>query len=159
TSICLAPMYLAEPYLRSAGFTDVQYIHFDSGLVAQALATNQLDFGMIFSGPLIDWLDNQQPVLILGGVHIGCFELFCYDPVHTILDLKGKSVAVQALGGPDHVFLASMAAYVGLDPNKDINWVPRLQNDAKQLFIDGKVDAFLAFPPIAQELHDDKIGQ
>ena len=43
--------------------------------------------------------------------------------IRAIRDLKGKSVGVPAMGSGHHVFLASMAAYVGLDPRKDINWV------------------------------------
>ena len=38
--------------------------------------------------------------------------------IRTIADLKGKSVGVQALGSSQHVFLASMATYVGLDPGE-----------------------------------------
>jgi len=37
--------------------------------------------------------------------------------------LKGKSVGVQGLGSSQHVFTAALAAYVGLDPAKDIHSV------------------------------------
>lgn len=59
--------------------------------------------------------------MILSGVHIGCFELVETDRVRSIRDLQGKTVAIPGLGETPHVFLASMAAYVGLDPRKDIN--------------------------------------
>jgi NitT/TauT family transport system substrate-binding protein len=65
-------------------------------------------------------VDAGDPIVMLAGVHVGCFELFGTDRVHTIRDLQGKTVAVQGLGSSQHVFLASMAAYVGLDPRKDI---------------------------------------
>jgi pyruvate dehydrogenase E1 component len=38
-------------------------------------------------------------------------------------DFKGKTVAVPALGSSQHAYIASMAAYVGVDPRKDVNWV------------------------------------
>lgn len=55
--------------------------------------------------------------------------------------------------------LASMAAYVGVDPRKDIRWSVRLPPSGKQLYIDGKVDAYLGFPPETQELRARGIGR
>jgi NitT/TauT family transport system substrate-binding protein len=52
-----------------------------------------------------------------------------------------------------------MAAYVGLDPHRDIDWVTDEAVPVKQLFIDGKIDAFLAGPPEAQEMRARKIGR
>jgi NitT/TauT family transport system substrate-binding protein len=50
-------------------------------------------------------------------------------------------------------------AYVGLDPDKDINyaWVP--MGEAKKLFAEGKLDGFISFPPAAQELRSKNIGR
>ncbi len=95
---------------------------------------------------------------MLAGVHAGCFELFGTDRVRAIRDLKGKTVGVQALGSSQHVFLASMAAYVGLDPQKDISWVEHPSAESIRLLAAGKIDAFLAFPPEPQELRAKKIG-
>jgi NitT/TauT family transport system substrate-binding protein len=67
-------------------------------------------------------------------------------------------VGVQGLGVQQHVFLASMAAYVGLDPLKDIDWVMSPSVAPMELFADGKIDAFLGFPPEPQELRSRKIG-
>ncbi len=50
-----------------------------------------------------------------------------------------------------------MAAHVGLDPRKDINWVT--SPNAMALFVEGKVDAFVGFPPQPQELRARKIGR
>lgn len=49
--------------------------------------------------------------------------------------------------------LSSMAGYVGLDPNRDIDWIviPSAQG-AMERFATGKVDAFLGFPPEPQAL-------
>jgi NitT/TauT family transport system substrate-binding protein len=51
-----------------------------------------------------------------------------------------------------------MATQVGLDPNRDINWVTYPPAEAKQLLAEGKIDAFLGFPPDPQELRARKIG-
>jgi NitT/TauT family transport system substrate-binding protein len=51
-----------------------------------------------------------------------------------------------------------MVTHVGLDPQKDIKWVTRPSAEVLRLFTEGKVDAFLGFPPEPQELRARKIG-
>ena len=78
---------------------------------------------MAFVGPFIVQVDANLPIVMLGGIHVGCYELFGTQRVSAIRDLKGKTVAVPSLGSPHHTFVASMAAHVGIDPSKDINFV------------------------------------
>ena len=111
-----------------------------------------------FSGPIITSLDAGKPITVLAGIHIGCFKLFGREDMNEIADLKGKTVAISALGSPEHSFLSSMLTYVGLNPNTDINWITLATPEAQQRFADGKIDAFLGFPPVAQELEAKKIG-
>jgi NitT/TauT family transport system substrate-binding protein len=156
-AICLAPQYLAEDILKNEGFTDVQYVKGSLGPLT-AVANADVDMSITFSGPLIIQVDKGDPITILAGIHAGCFELFGTDQIQAIGDLKGKTVAVLQLGSSQHVFLASMLAYVGLDPRKDINWVTHPSEESIQLLADGKIDAYMAFPPEPQELRAKKIG-
>ena len=159
-SLCLAPQYVAEELLRAEGFTEVQYVtHEQSGGLYEGLTSGMADIGNDFAPMLIMHLDAGDPITILGGIHVGCFELFGTERVRSIRDLKGKSVAVGGLGFPPHVFLASMVAYVGLDPGKDINWVVHPPAEAMQLLAERKIDALIAFPPGPQELRAKQIGQ
>jgi NitT/TauT family transport system substrate-binding protein len=52
-----------------------------------------------------------------------------------------------------------VASYVGLDPRRDISWVTLSREDAKRHLAEGKVDAFLGFPPDPQELRAKRIGR
>jgi NitT/TauT family transport system substrate-binding protein len=52
-----------------------------------------------------------------------------------------------------------MAANVGIDPAKDINWVVSPSVAPMALFADGKIDAFLGFPPEPQQLRARKVGR
>jgi NitT/TauT family transport system substrate-binding protein len=158
TVLCIAPQYVAEAALKSEGFTDVQYVKMSTGLIVKSLVSGDIDMSMHFSAPSIIQIDAGMPIIFLAGVHVGCWKLFGSDQIQTIANLKGKTVAIAELGGSEHVFLSSIAGYVGLDPNKDINWITHPVKESKQLFADGKIDAFLAFPPLAQELQDKKIG-
>jgi NitT/TauT family transport system substrate-binding protein len=96
--------------------------------------------------------------VLLAGVHVGCFELFGTDRVRTISDLKGKTVAMPELGTAHHVFLASMASYVGLNPDRDINFVTQPPTESIKLLAEKKIDALMGFPPVPQELRAKKIG-
>lgn len=158
TVLCIAPQYVAEEALKSEGFTDVQYVKTTTGVLSTALASGDIDISMHFSAPSIIQIDSGLPIVFLAGVHVGCFKLFGTDQVQTVTDLKGKTVAITELGGSEHVFLSSIAAYVGLDPNKDIQWITHPVKESKQLFADDKIDALLAFPPLAQELQNKKVG-
>jgi NitT/TauT family transport system substrate-binding protein len=111
-----------------------------------------------FSAPLLIPIDAGDQIVILGGVHVGCFELFGNERIRTIVDLKGKKVGVPDLGTSPHVFVSTIASHVGLDPAKDINWITSPSISPLELFADGKIDAWLGFPPEPQELRARKIG-
>jgi NitT/TauT family transport system substrate-binding protein len=160
SGVCIAPQFVAEELLKAEGFTDVQYLRAESSgsLPNPLLASGEIDINTQFSAPSIIRVEAGDPVVFLGGMHVGCFELFGTEQVRTIRDLKGKRVAITALGSAPHVFLASIAAYVGLDPSRDINFVTYPAAQSMQLLAGGKIDALLNFPPIPQELREKKIG-
>jgi NitT/TauT family transport system substrate-binding protein len=156
---CQAPMYVAEELLRGEGFTDVQYVEAADTVEAyKTLAAGDVDLGMGFAAPLIIHVDAGDALVFLAGGHVGCFELFGSDRVRAIRDLKGKTVAVPGLGSTQHIFLASIVAYIGLDPRQDIAWVTHPPAEAMQRLAEGTIDAFLGFPPQPQELRAKQIG-
>jgi NitT/TauT family transport system substrate-binding protein len=153
-SICLAPGQIAEELLRAEGFTDVRYLEIES------VAGGEIDFAFQTAAWVVAQVDAGEPVTALAGVHSGCYELFAHEPLRTISDLKGRKVGIpQVPGSSGHLLLASMAAYVGLDPHKDIDWVSNATGDFLEPFAEGKVDAFLGFPPEPQELRARGIGR
>jgi NitT/TauT family transport system substrate-binding protein len=159
SGICVAPIYIAEELLRAEGFAEISYVAVPGGVASAQMATRGgADFLLTFAAPLLIPMDAGEPLTVIAGAHVGCFELFANDSVHRIADLKGKSVGVQAIGSSQHVFVASMATYVGLDPNKDIDWVTSTSVKPKELFAAGKIDAFLGFPPEPQEMRARNIG-
>jgi NitT/TauT family transport system substrate-binding protein len=157
-SICVAPQYIVTELLKAEGFSDIKYVKMTLAGLSKALASGEVDVSLNFVAPLVINLDAGDPITLLGGVHVGCFELFGTDRVRVIRDLKGKTVAVVELGSAQHVFLSSMLAHVGLDPRKDVNFVEQPAAECKRLLAEGKVDAYLAFPPDSQELRALKVG-
>jgi NitT/TauT family transport system substrate-binding protein len=158
--ICVAPNYIADELLRAEGFTDIRYVEAVPGAPsALATARGEMDFTTNFSPPLIAAIDAGEPITIVGGEHVGCFELFARDGIRGVPDLKGRTVGVQAVHSSQYMFLAGMASHVGLDPAKDIRWVTSSSPKPMELFAEGKIDAFLGLPPEPQELRARKIGQ
>src|SRR5687768_11448435 len=155
-SLCHAPLYVAEDFLRAEGFTDVQYVK--TNTVENALTSGEVDIVTHFCGPLVAQVDNGDPIVILSGLHPGCVELVCADRIRSLRDLKGKTIAVTDLGGGRHVLLAVMSTHVGLDPRKDLNIVAHPAAEAMRLLAEKKIDAFLAAPPDSQQLRAKKIG-
>jgi NitT/TauT family transport system substrate-binding protein len=98
-------------------------------------------------------IDRGVAITVLSGVHVGCIELLANESVS---ELKGKRVGIPGFGNSSHVHITLMADQVGLGPSKDIQWV--VGPAEKQLFIDGKIDAFIGVPPDPQELRTRHVG-
>ena len=157
--ICLAPEYLAEEFLRLEGFTEVEYVNIDRNRGQEMIFANKADISVAAPAESLMDMEVGKPVVLLSGIHGGCYELFATDRIHALRDLKGKRIAVEAVGSPEYYFIASMLAYVGIDPRKDLDWVEgETYAGTMQIFLDGKSDAFLAFPPQPQELRAKKFG-
>jgi NitT/TauT family transport system substrate-binding protein len=149
-ALCIAPTLITEDLLRAEGFTDIRYVLIKNGPpYAEAFAGGEVDFGLRFAPGAVRYLDEGVPITVLAGVHPGCFELFVHEAIRAISDLKGKKVGYnEGRGTAEQLYVSIMAAHVGLDPEKDIEWVTT--DDVASpidLFIRGKIDAYLAFVP------------
>ena len=154
-----APNYVAEEFLRQEGFTNVQYIQGSGGLDDEkVLASGAADFMGAFAGRHLYGVDAGAPMVVLAGLHVGCYELFGTERILSIRDLKGKRVAVTQLTSGRHILFSIMAANVGLDPRKDIIWVTESVDTSIQMLAEKKVEAYMAFPLEPQRLKAQKTG-
>ncbi|MFI0848975.1 ABC transporter substrate-binding protein [Mesorhizobium sp. IMUNJ 23232] len=155
---CWAGLYLAGELLRADGFTDVQYIQGDPKVDQWVwIANGDTDFSVNYVPVHLTFIDTGVPIKVLAGLHAGCMELIANDSVKDITDLRGKRVGTFTLDSLSYTMVALMAAYVGLDPAKDIEWVI-WKGKAAEGFVAGKFDAFLFTPPAPQQLRAKKIG-
>jgi ABC-type nitrate/sulfonate/bicarbonate transport system substrate-binding protein len=150
--ICLSPESLAEELLRLEGFSEIDYVDQDSSTVGvtDLLVPNRADITAEAPPSFIPAVDAGKPVVALAGLHGGCYELFAKEPVRAIRDLKGRRVVARHVHSTEYYYVASMVAYVGMNPRRDITWVvaPTF-DDTLRYFVDGKADAFIVFPPAA----------
>jgi len=156
--ICVAPQYVASQLLQLEGFKDLEYVTIADTRTYASFASGDVDLSMAFVAPFLLQVDAGVPVVLLAGVHVGCFEVVGNPGIRAIRDLTGKRVGIPALETAHHLFLSSMAAYVGLDPRQDINWVTHKTVDSAELLAAGKLDALIGFPPVPQELRAKRIG-
>jgi NitT/TauT family transport system substrate-binding protein len=158
-ALCTAPQFIAEQLLRAEGFSDTRYVT-RSGLDwhRKALAAGEIDVLVTYGTDMVREIDAGGPIVLLGGIHVGCYELFGGERVRAVRDLRGRKVAVPVLGSGHHVFVSMMASHVGLDPKNEIEWVLQSPANSQKLLAEGKVDALMAFPPDPQELRAKKIG-
>ena len=70
---------VAEELLRSEGFTNIQYVEHSVNVYA-GFTAGTIDISMAFIAPYIIQIDAGLPLVLLGGVHAGCFELFGTEP-------------------------------------------------------------------------------
>jgi len=159
-STCRSPEWIAGDLLQAEGFTQVEYKPVVGTLdVEKALASGEVDISGHFAAPVILRIEAGDPIVILGGEHVGCFELLANERIRSVRDLKGRTVAVPALDPSPYAFLASMVGHVGLDVRKDILWAKHPAAESMQLLADGRIDAYLGFPPDPQEFRARKIGR
>src|SRR3984957_2932877 len=162
---CIAPQ-VVEELLRAEGFTDIRYVDLtlervrraeaaNVGVVSDMIARGEVDFARAFAPDHLLTFDAGAPITILAGLHVGCFEVIAKEDIRTIADLKGRIVG-NAIA--DKALLSILASLIGLDPTRDVRWVETLYAEPIQLFAEGKIDAFLAVPPILQEVRARNIG-
>ncbi len=153
---CEAPKYLAEELLRAEGFTTVRYERYPyEGSPGEWIAQGESRWVWALGGDLIADVDAGRPVTMVAGLHLGCFELFAHEGIHSISDLKGRTVGARSYSASTQI-LRIAAGLVGLDPDRDIHWA--IGPSAKGLFIDGKIDAYFSSAPRPQELRARNIG-
>lgn len=156
---CWAAVYVAGELMRADGLTDVRYVEADTSVDNSVwIARGETDFDWNYPPKQIASIDAGVPIKVLTGLHSGCLELIAKESILSIMDLRSKKVGVDAFNTSRHMQLVLMTTYIGLDPVNDIQWVIPEEGSAADLFIAGKIDAFLAAPPWPQKVRAQKIG-
>ena len=133
--ICFAPQYVCEDLLRMEGFTDIRYVDTKTSSFGQGLAEGKYDFASNVTAQNVVFVDSSLPITLVAGIHAGCYELFPSDGICNIRDLKGKRVGTIAATD----LLEMMAAFVDLDPKKDLTIIDDPEAKPLEQFIQGSL--------------------
>jgi NitT/TauT family transport system substrate-binding protein len=155
---CLAPLQILDDLLREEGFVDIRFVDFTAPSQEENLAHGEVDFGQDFVSSVTYLKDAGVSTVMLAGVHPACFELRARESIRSVVELKGKRVWAAWPADGSRTMLPIIAASVGLDPLKDLEWVIDDKRDPKDLFAAGEIDAFMTLPPWAQELRALDVG-
>jgi len=118
------------------------------------------DRGLIDAAAALQHLTGEPALATLGQANRYHRRVFLTPPWPEIYrtDPERRHGLDRALGSNPHILLTLIAAEVGLDPEKDIRWVTDPKVKPMDRFIDGKIDAFLGFPPEPQQLRAAHVG-
>ncbi|MBP2171380.1 NitT/TauT family transport system substrate-binding protein [Erwinia toletana] len=128
TAVCQAPISVAlkQGFFKKYGL-NVEPVNFSgpTDALLQAIATGQADGGI---GMALRWLKPLEQgfdVDLTVGTHGGCMRLLAPKDsgINSVRDLVGKSVAVTDQASPIRNFFAIQLAKLGIDPDKQVNWV------------------------------------
>ena len=159
--LCYGPQYVATEMLKLEGFTEVNYTPYlpDQGPNdANVGGIGSADISTAWAGDLLTAADNQDSVVGLSGMHLGCTEIFAHEGIRSFHDLRGKKIALYAEGSAEHVWFSMMLSYIGIDPQREVEWVIRSYEEWGELLAAGKVDAVMLWPPDSQIFREQNIG-
>ena len=160
---CAAPMLLAHDFLLEEGFTEVHYYptELKYSLITEYVLDGTLDMSFNFTPSLAFNVDKNDPIVMLAGAHVACFEIFGAPSVLTTSDLKGRRVGLleHEPQPADFAFITSILQYIGLTVGRDVTVVPIPRGAATgAIFSTGRWDAVMALAPQAFTYHDTKQG-
>ncbi len=151
----LAPFFLADQFLPAEGFTNVQYVNSPDAGGVQQLVAGEIDIGMPFAARVTVAADAADPIVILAGVNNSSFVLFGNDGVRSLRDLKGKRLYGKR---DDDTFWTPLLAYVGIDIEREVEFVDVNFNEIVQQALAGAFDAWVVTRPLATVFRTAKIG-
>src|SRR5260370_42528279 len=103
-ALCVAPQHISEELLRAEGFTDIRYVDTPVNAAPEAIARSDIDFGLDFVPNHVSAIDRGEPITLLAGVMVGCFELFANESIRSVSYLKGKTVGAPNFAVSHHMF-------------------------------------------------------
>lgn len=149
--VCGAPAYIAKEkgFFAKEGF-DVTLVSgtFEeqkTGLASGGFTVTNGDFQFFPS------VQQGLDIKVIGGLHKGCIKLVVppNSPIKAANDLKGKRIGVDEIGGTPMAITTLVLANAGIDPTKDVKWIPYPLDQLTKAVDKGDVDAFAAWDPFA----------
>lgn len=127
----------------------VKTIEFKAGPeLMRAIASKQIDIGYVGTPPAVTSISKGVPVKIIAAVNEEGSGIVVKkgSGIHSISDLKGKTVAIPMKGSIQDVLLKMVLKQHNIDP-KDVNIVEMDVPMMPKALQAGRIDAFIAWEP------------
>ena len=152
---CEAPIFTAveKGFFKEEGL-DVELVRCQWATYKDALALGRFDVThhlvMYFLKPIEQGMD----VKFTGGIHKGCLRVQApvSGNIHSVKDLKGKTIGVPGLGTPPFMFASRVMGANGVDPSRDVQWRVYPAGELGLAMDRGLVDAVANSEPIGSLL-------
>lgn len=153
------PLAVASDFLKQEGFTDIQYVSPSRPeAIFAEFAAGKFDM-MVVPAPMATLrIDAGDPIVVLGGVNAGVFQIYGIDAIKSMGDFRAKTLATSGPGQPDDVFLAVTLANVGIDVRTEVTVVTHPHAEAVRALVAGEADGMTAYAPFSYELRAKGIG-
>src|SRR5688572_19049506 len=148
---CEAPIFSAYElgFFQDEGL-EVEFVRCEWANYKDALALGRYDIThhliMYFLKPIEQGLD----VKISAGIHTGCLRVQApvNGKVHSVADLKGKTIGVPGMGTPPFIFANRVLGANGIDARKDVSWKVYPISELELALDRGEIDAIADSEPI-----------
>ncbi|MDR1949086.1 MAG: ABC transporter substrate-binding protein [Spirochaetaceae bacterium] len=99
---------------------------------------------------------NGLDVKLIGGLHEGCIKILVPkdSPITSLSDFRGKTIAVDEIGGTPMSVASVAAGSVGINPQTEITWVPYPNDQISQAVEKGEADIAALWDPFATTLEN-----
>ncbi|RZA55244.1 ABC transporter substrate-binding protein, partial [Citrobacter koseri] len=105
---------------------DVEFVNFGNStdVLLEAIATGKADAGVGMALRWLKALEQGFDVKLTAGTHGGCLNLLTAkdSPFGGLESLKGQTIGVTDMAGPDKNFFAILLKRHGIDPISDVQW-------------------------------------
>ncbi|EGT4256123.1 ABC transporter substrate-binding protein [Citrobacter amalonaticus] len=127
SAVCLAPVTVAEQQKFFSKYNlDVELVNFGNStdVLLEAIATGKADAGVGMALRWLKALEQGFDVKLTAGTHGGCLNLLTakQSPFTQLEKLKGQTIGVTDMAGPDKNFFAILLKRHGIDPIADVQW-------------------------------------
>ncbi|MHA3904437.1 ABC transporter substrate-binding protein [Castellaniella sp. WN] len=144
-----ASMYLSSipirmGFYRDEGLNVIMQPVKDGAAGAQAVANGQALISIAGAGGFYPYMEIAGNLRVVAFYSDGIYRIQVADesPIKTMADLKGKVIGVQSLGSGSYQFDRILVQKAGLDPDKDVSWLPvGVGNQAAAAYQSGAIQA------------------
>ncbi len=113
-----APLYVAAKngYFRHEGLS-VKFLYGDAADIVKNVAAGNVQFGFPNADDVISAYANGIPVRVVNTTYqhgIGALMFLASSGIHSVKDLKGKTIAITSYGSPNYIQLQVMLKHYGM---------------------------------------------